>query len=274
MISISFDLAAISPQDARALGAMLAVKADDGSVPLVRGEIQAAFNADLAKLLSEPNARMRPSAGFDAASIIVRKTGLADLGMADNIGRSACADDCVHPDHHHQVLPEGPVEPECPLFAGCPEVPQTRVSKPAAEPEPVAAPEPTQGHIPAEPMVPKRKRRTKEQMEADELAAAGVKNPDEKLSEVVADPIQAGPVTAPAVASAAAGGSSKPEVSAVAAPEPTGDDLRAALKIYSKTHGMPKAIELIKDFGCERISELETKPLADRLEFMKLAQNA
>ena len=272
MISISFDLADISPQDARALGAMLAVKADDGSAPLEQRKIQDAFNSDLATLLGEPNARLRPSAGFDPASIIVRKTGLADLDMADHLGRSACADDCVHPDHNHQVLPDGPVEPKCPLFAGCPEVPQTMVSKPAAEPEP--EPLPVQGHVPAKPMVPQRKRRTKEQMEADELAAAaGVENPDDKLSqEVAADPIQAGPVTAPATSVP------KPEpaasATAAATPEPTGDDLRAALKVYSKTHGMPKAIELIKDFGCERISELETKPLADRLEFMKLAQNA
>ena len=268
MISISFDLAAISPQDARALGAMLAVKADVPAIDLEKkfGEAGVQDLGRVAAIFRETlNAANRP--------INVREKTTADLDMADRLGRSACADDCVHPDHHHQVLPEGPIEPECPMFAGCPEVPQTMVSKPAAEPEP--EPLPVQGQVPAEPMVPKRKRRTKEQMEADELAAAGVKNPDDKLSqEVVADPIQAGPVSAPAIASAAAGASSKPEVSAVAAPEPTGDDLRAALKVYSKTHGMPKAIELIKDFGCERISELETKPLADRLEFMKLAQNA
>ena len=266
MISISFDLAAISPQDARALGAMFAVKADVPAIDLEKkfGEAGVQDLGRVAAIFRETlNAANRP--------INVREKTTADLDMADRLGRSACADDCVHPDHHQQVLPEGPVEPECPLFAGCPEVPQTTVSKPAAEPEP--EPLPVQGHIPAEPMVPKRKRRTKEQMEADELAAAGVKNPDDKLSqEVVADPIQAGPVTAPATSVP------KPEpaasATAAATPEPTGDDLRTALKVYSKTHGMPKAIELIKDFGCERISELETKPLADRLEFMKLAQNA
>ena len=253
MISISFDLAAISPQDARALGAMFAVKADVPAIDLEKkfGEAGVQDLGRVATIFRETlNAANRP--------INVREKTTADLDLADHLG--------VAP------LPDGPVEPECPLFAGCPEVPQTRVSKPAAEPEPVAAPEPTQGHIPAEPMVPKRKRRTKEQMEADELAAAGTKNPDEKISEVAADPIQAGPVTAPATSVP------KPEpaasATAAATPEPTGDDLRAALKVYSKTHGMPKAIELIKDFGCERISELETKPLADRLEFMKLAQNA
>jgi hypothetical protein len=117
----------------------------------------------------------------------------------------------------------------------------------------------------------KRKRRTKEQMEADELAAQAItKNPDDKLNVVPADPIQAGPVSAPSTEPA-----KTPSMSAPAAsPEPTGDDLRAALKVYAKVHGMPKAIELIKDFGCERISELETRPITDRLEFMKLASNA
>ncbi len=261
MISISFDLAAISPQDARALGAMFAVKADVPAIDLEKkfGEAGVQDLGRVAAIFRETlNAANRP--------INVREKTTADLGMADRLGRSACADDCVHPDHNHQVLPDGPVEPEFPLFAGCPEVPQTMVSKPAAEPEP--EPLPVQGHIPAEPMVPKRKRRTKEQMEADELAAAGAKNPDDKLGqEVAADPIQAGPVSAPAVAT-------PPASTPASVSEPTGDDLRAALKVYSKTHGMPKAIELIKDFDCERISELETKPLADRLEFMKLAQNA
>jgi hypothetical protein len=121
----------------------------------------------------------------------------------------------------------------------------------------------------------KRKRRTKEQMEADEAAHAvlgcGVKNPDEKLTGVAADPIQAGPVTAPVSAPAVG---NPPATTSAPASEPTGDDLRAALKVYAKVHGMPKAIELIKDFGCERISELETRPITDRLEFMKLASNA
>jgi hypothetical protein len=180
-------------------------------------------------------------------------------------------------------LPEGPVQPECPLFAGCPETPQTGRPEPAeaskmaepvvGQPESVAAPEPVQGHVPADAMQPvKRKRRTKEQMEADDLAAqATVKNPDEKLTGVAADPIQAGPVTAPVSAPAVG---NPPATTSAPASEPTGDDLRAALKVYAKVHGMPKAIELIKDFGCERISELETRPITDRLEFMKLASNA
>ena len=238
MINVSFNLSEVTMDELIGLQAMLT--AYDRAA--LRTQIKRQQFETVSNKLGEPNARMRPSVKFDSAA----------LDMADHLG--------VAP------LPDGPVEPECPLYAGCPEVPQTTVSKPAAEPEP--EPLPVQGHIPAEPMVPKRKRRTKEQMEADELAAAGVKNPDDKLSqEVAADPIQAGPVSAPAVAT--------PPVSTPASvSEPTGDDLRAALKIYSKTHGMPKAIELIKDFGCERISELETKPLADRLEFMNLAQNA
>lgn len=262
MISISFDLSEVRPKEARALSAMLAV---------IGGAPELNLDAQLGDLL--PNDLARVSAVF--------KSNI-NAGMAPNAReKSACADDCVHPDHHHLSLPEGPVQPECPLFAGCPETPQTGRSESAvapqatepviAQPEPAAAPEPVQGHVPADAMQPvKRKRRTKEQMEADELAAqATVKNPDEKLAGVAADPIQAGPVSASAVAT--------PPATATApasAHEPTGDDLRAALKVYAKVHGMPKAIELIKDFGCERISELETRPITDRLEFMKLASNA
>ncbi len=277
MINVSFNLSEVTMDELIGLQAMLT--AYDRAA--LRTQIKRQQFETVSNKLGEPNARMRPSVKFDSAA----------LDMADHLG--------VAP------LPDGPVEPECPLFAGCPETPQTgcpitATAVLAGQAAGMVSPEAkalgqalnavvapmvdkvaeTLGHIPAEPMVPKRKRRTKEQMEADELAAACVKNPDDKLSEVAADPIQAGPVTPPSTPPSASGPATSPEVStsksspASAVAEPTGDDLRAALKVYSKTHGMPKAIELIKDFDCERISELETKPLADRLEFMKLAQNA
>ena len=229
MINVSFNLSEVTMDELIGLQAMLTAYDRAALGTQIKAKQFEAITP-----LGEPNARMRPSVQFNPAA----------LDMTDHLG--------VAP------LPDGPVQPECPLFAGCPETPQT------------GRPEPVQGHVPAEPMVPKRKRRTKEQMEADELAAeATTKNPDEKLTGVVEDPIQAGPVSASAVAT--------PPATATApasAHEPTGDDLRAALKVYAKVHGMPKAIELIKDFGCERISELETRPITDRLEFMKLASNA
>lgn len=257
MINVSFNLSEVTMDELIGLQAMLT--AYDRAALGTQIKAKQFETVSDKRFGSEPNARMRPSVQFNSAA----------LDMADPIG--------VAP------LPEGPVQPECPLFAGCPETPQTGRPEPAvasqatepviAQPEPAAAPEPIRGHVPAEPMVPKRKRRTKEQMEADELAAQDTgKNLDEKLTGVAADPIQAGPVTPPATSAP------KPEptasATAAATAEPTGDDLRAALKVYAKVHGMPKAIELIKDFGCERISELETKPVTDRLEFMKLASNA
>jgi hypothetical protein len=263
VINVSFNLSEVRPKEARALSAMLAV---------IGGAPELNLDAQLGDLL--PNDLARVSAVFKS---------YINASLVPNAReKSACADDCVHPDHHHLSLPEGPVQPECPLFAGCPETPQTGRPEPAvalqklelvmAQLEPAAAPEPVQGHVPADAMQPvKRKRRTKEQMEADELADQAItKNPDDKLNVVPADPIQAGPVSAPSTEPA-----KTPSMSAPAAsPEPTGDDLRAALKVYAKVHGMPKAIELIKDFGCERISELETRSITDRLEFMKLASNA
>jgi hypothetical protein len=260
VINVSFNLSEVCPKEARALSTMLAV---------IGGAPELNLDAQLGDLL--PNDLARVSAVF--------KSNI-NAALVPNVReKSACADDCVHPDHHHLSLPDGPVQPECPLFAGCPETTKTGRPEPAvasqtaepvlAQPEPAAAPEPIHGHVPADAMQPvKRKRRTKEQMEADELAAQAItKNPDEKLAGVAADPIQAGPVSAPAVAT-------PPATTSAPASEPTGDDLRAALKVYAKVHGMPKAIELIKDFGCERISELETRPITDRLEFMKLASNA
>ena len=266
MINVSFNLSEVTMDELIGLQAMLTAY-DRAAL----GTQIKAKQFEVLTPLGEPNARMRPSVQFNSAA----------LDMADHLG--------VAP------LPDGPVQPEFPLFAGCPETPQTGRPEPAvapqatepviAQPEPAAAPEPVQGYVPAEPMVPKRKRRTKEQMEADEMAAqATMKNPDEKLSAQstatathetatpVATAAQA-PATTPAQAAAGTPAQGAP-VGAPTNPEPTGDDLRAALKVYAKVHGMPKAIELIKDFGCERISELETRPITDRLEFMKLASNA
>lgn len=54
------------------------------------------------------------------------------------------------------------------------------------------------------------------------------------------------------------------------------DKLRDALTTYVNGHkdgnvGMKAGLQLLKDFGCARVSELENKPVADQLEFIKLA---
>lgn len=55
---------------------------------------------------------------------------------------------------------------------------------------------------------------------------------------------------------------------------PTADDLRAALMAYTKAHDVNAGLELLKDFGCQRISEMVDKPQADQLEFIRLATKA
>ena len=274
MINVSFNLSEVTMDELIGLQAMLTAY-DRAAL----GTQIKAKQFEVLTPLGEPNARMRPSVQFNSAA----------LDMADHLG--------VAP------LPDGPVQPEFPLFAGCPETPQTGRPLTAADvlkgqAEALASPEAkalgeavnavadpiidrineslaTIGRVPAEPMVPKRKRRTKEQMEADELAAqATTKNPDEKLTGMAADPTTASAPTPSALVPAAAPAATPATALPSGAEVPTGDDLRAALKVYAKVHGMPKAIELIKDFGCERISELETRPITDRLEFMKLASNA
>ena len=140
MINVSFNLSEVTMDELIGLQAMLTAYDRAALGTQIKAKQFEAITP-----LGEANARMRPSVQFNSAA----------LDMADHLG--------VAP------LPDGPVQPECPLFAGCPETPQTGRPEPAVasqEPEPAIA-QPTQGHVPAEPMVPKRKRRTKEQMEAD-----------------------------------------------------------------------------------------------------------
>jgi hypothetical protein len=46
------------------------------------------------------------------------------------------------------------------------------------------------------------------------------------------------------------------------------DDLRAALQRFTAKEGMPAGIELLKGFGCNRISELAEKPDAMKGDFV------
>jgi hypothetical protein len=49
------------------------------------------------------------------------------------------------------------------------------------------------------------------------------------------------------------------------------DDLRAALQGYTSAKGMPAGIELLKKFGCSRISELAAKDEATKRWFLREA---
>jgi len=50
------------------------------------------------------------------------------------------------------------------------------------------------------------------------------------------------------------------------------DVLRANLKMYSEKHGLEKGDELLKKFGCNRISEMENKTPAEQDEFMAICR--
>lgn len=49
------------------------------------------------------------------------------------------------------------------------------------------------------------------------------------------------------------------------------DKLRDALTTYVNSTDMKAGLQLLRDFGCARISEMESKPVTDQLEFIKLA---
>ena len=62
-----------------------------------------------------------------------------------------------------------------------------------------------------------------------------------------------------------------PEAEGPVAKAPTADELRAALMTYTKAHDVNSGLELLKDFGCQRISEMADKPVSDQVEFIRLA---
>ena len=140
-----------------------------------------------------------------------------------------------------------------------------------AEPaEPASTPAPAQPEQPAfEP--PKRTRRTKAQIEADEVAAkqaSGVAPASPALySSASTQAAPADPTPASAVQTAAASVTTQsvtaptatvlaPEVRTVSA-----DELRALLNGYIAKHSMEEAIGQLKTFGCNRVTEaLALKP--------------
>jgi hypothetical protein len=113
----------------------------------------------------------------------------------------------------------------------------------AAEPEPAqateSAPEPT-----------RRIRRTKAEIEAA------------KAAEAAPEPT---PQAAPSAATTLPPATEQPTVSVSI------DDLRAALQGYTSAKGMPAGIELLKKFGCSRVSELAAKDDAEKQGFIKEA---
>lgn len=52
---------------------------------------------------------------------------------------------------------------------------------------------------------------------------------------------------------------------------PTLDDLRNALQTYTEKHDMKAGIELLKDFGVQRVSEIQNLDVEAQREFVKLA---
>ncbi|CAB5144375.1 hypothetical protein UFOVP147_8 [uncultured Caudovirales phage] len=106
----------------------------------------------------------------------------------------------------------------------------TGAAVPGAEPEPNAA-----------PVVVKRTRRTKAEIEAD--AAKEAAAPVEKSAEPATETASTEPV--------AQAGSTAPTV--------TLDDVRTALQAFTAAKGVPAGIELLKEFGAARISELKAE---------------
>ena len=146
--------------------------------------------------------------------------------------------------------------PEKKYLPAAPMVPLTKcpVVELAAGPVPEEAPTfiPTEEATPAaieptpEPEKPKRTRRTKAEMEAAKDA-------------------EEAPLTATEVLN------SLPNIPAGA---PTLDQLREASQHYVDVHGMKKAVELLAEFECARVSELQNISVDDQNTFLKLAQNA
>lgn len=105
---------------------------------------------------------------------------------------------------------------------------------------------------------PCRTRRTKAEMEAARAA--------EKVQEA---PVATGPV-AP---------SAKSDTASAEPKAPTLNELREALQSYVARHNMDQGLGLLKEFGpdddpCTRITHLQDLPVADQMDFIKLATNA
>lgn len=107
-------------------------------------------------------------------------------------------------------------------------------SIPGAEPEPKEAATPVKDAV-------KRTRRTKAEMEADAAPAPAPEVAEAPKPEPVAAPVE----TAPS-----------------ASAEATLDDVRAALQAFTAAKGVPAGIELLKEFGAARISELKAENFA------------
>lgn len=99
---------------------------------------------------------------------------------------------------------------------------------------------------------PKRHRRTKAEMEA-----ARAQEP-EKIEPAQPPAQPPAPTPAPQL---------PPATEQPAAPISI-DDLRTALQTFTSANGMPAGIELLKKFGCSRISELAAKDEATKKQFV------
>ena len=127
---------------------------------------------------------------------------------------------------------------------------------PAEQTNPVQATTSGPTLVPSDSEAPRRTRRTKAQIEADEAAAKA-------QATTLAGP---GPVSAPTLQTAI-------ESTAEPVPTPskpvTGDDLRTLLNAFIAKHSMEDALALLQEFKCNRVSEalsLEPATLAKLVE--------
>lgn len=116
--------------------------------------------------------------------------------------------------------------------------------------EPDHTPEPESKPVTEQP---KRHRRTKAEMEA---ARAQETAPIEQAATQPAE--QPAPSTATQL----------PPATEQPAASISTDDLRSALQGFTSAKGMPAGIELLKKFGCSRISELAAKDDATKRQFV------
>jgi hypothetical protein len=110
------------------------------------------------------------------------------------------------------------------------------------------------------PEQPKRTRRTKAEIESAKAQEAEAYKAAQEIERAAQTPTQtpATPTATPL----------PPATEQPSAPVSI-DDLRAALQGFTSAKGMPAGIELLKKFGCSRISELAAKDEATKQGFLK-----
>lgn len=162
-----------------------------------------------------------------------------------------------------QPAPEAPEAP-----APEPEKPKNKGGRPRKTQAEAPAPEPPNGEFEVALAELEAQMKTAGQ-DADKIASAmtewRVKGPEavallksvvEKNKEFLAKKSAPAPAPAPAAPSAP---SDKP---------PTEDQLRSAGMDFMASHDMPQLMNLLSNYGCNRVAELAQKPVAQQWEFI------